>query len=146
VASAAAPAGATESAPAGASTAGPEGAAESAALGWLGLLDAGSYPQSWSVASTLFRDRMSQSQWRSKIANGRFRLGTLKSRQFLSASSVQSAPDLPNGDYVIVRFASTYLWFEFEPVIETVTMTKSADGTWRVADFYIHDGGLSSYT
>jgi hypothetical protein len=143
MASTAGPAAAAQPAPIGA---GAEDAAEAAALGWLRLLDAGSYPQSWTAASTLFRDRMSQSRWRTKIANGRFRLGTLKSRRFLSASPAQTPPDLPKGEYVIVRFACTYLWFEFEPVIETVTMTQGADGTWRVADFYMHDGGLSSYT
>ena len=46
----------------------PEAAAESAALEWLGLLDAASYAQSWSTASTLFRQSVSEAQWQSAVS------------------------------------------------------------------------------
>jgi Protein of unknown function (DUF4019) len=121
-------------------------AAESAALAWLGLFNAGSYSQSWSAASPLFREHISESQWRTRVAVGRPRLGALKSRKLVSEACVRTVRGLPDGDYVIVNFSSRYLWWEFEPMFETVLVTKDADGIWRVADYYIADdiSGLSA--
>lgn len=129
----------TLAAPLAATTEGPEVAAESAALVWLGLLDAGSYAQSWSTASTLFRERTSQSRWHAKVATGRGQLGALKSRELRSAVFARTVPGEPDGEYVIVKFTSNFAWMDPRRVIETVTMNDT-DGVWRVADYYIADG------
>jgi uncharacterized protein DUF4019 len=125
-------------APLAASAEEPEIAAESVALAWLRLLDAGSYTQSWSAASTLFRERTSQSRWRAKIATGRGVLGPLVSRNLQSAVLARTVRGEPDGEYTIVRFSSRFAWMNNEQtVFETVVTTKDADGIWRVADFYI---------
>jgi Protein of unknown function (DUF4019) len=49
------------SVPAATPSATPEMGAESAALVWLGLVDVGNYDQSWSTASSLFRQKISES-------------------------------------------------------------------------------------
>lgn len=128
----------TLTAPLAAITEGPEVAAESAALSWLRLLDAGNYPQSWSTASTLFRERMSQSRWQAKAATGRGYLGSLLSRKLRSAVSARTVPGEPDGQYVIVKFTSNFSWTNGNRIIETVTM-KDADGVWRVVDYYLDD-------
>jgi hypothetical protein len=45
--------------------------AESAARAWLGLVDAGNYAKSWSSASSVFRQKVSESQWESAAASAR---------------------------------------------------------------------------
>jgi Protein of unknown function (DUF4019) len=114
---------------------GTEPAAESAALTWLSLVDAGNYAQSWSAAATFFRQQVSQSQWQAAAAGARGPLGALKSRQLLSAMPTHSLPGAPDGDYVVVRFASS---FEHKTTaVETITPMKDADGAWHVAGYFI---------
>ena len=113
----------------------PEAAAESAALAWLSLVDAGNYAQSWSAASTLFRQKESESQWQSAAADARAPLGALKSRKVQSATLKNSLPGAPDGEYVVVQFASS---FEHKATaIETVTPMKDVDGKWHVSGYYI---------
>jgi hypothetical protein len=133
-------------APAMASVEQPDPAPQSAALGWLRLLDAGSYPQSWNSAAPFFREHISLSQWRSKVEIGRVRLGDLLSRQWQSEQFVCGPlphSGLPDGRYAIVRFASRFSWYRHEDVIENVILTEDAGGIWRVADFYLIDGAPS---
>ncbi|MGD0491197.1 MAG: DUF4019 domain-containing protein [Steroidobacteraceae bacterium] len=113
----------------------PEAAAESAAQAWLVLVDAGNYSASWSTASSFFRQRVSQSQWQAAAGNARAPLGALKSRQIQSATYAQSVPGAPDGQYVILKFASS---FENKAsAIETITPMMDTDGTWRVSGYYI---------
>jgi hypothetical protein len=112
-----------------------EAAAESAANAWLALIDAGNYSASWSEASSLFRQHIPQSQWQTMAAGVRVPLGALKSRKLQSATVTHSVPGAPDGEYVVVTFASS---FENKAsAIETVTPMLDADGTWRVSGYYI---------
>jgi hypothetical protein len=122
-------------APATTSAETPEAAAQSAALAWLTLVDDGNYAQSWSAASALFRQKVSESQWQSTAAGARAPLGTLKSRKVQSATLRNSLPGAPDGEYVVVQFASS---FEHKAsAIETVTPMKDVDGNWHVSGYYI---------
>src|ERR1700736_2240156 len=113
----------------------PEAAAESAALAWLSLVDAGNYAQSWSAASSLFRQKVSEMQWKSAAAGARVPLGALKSRKVQSATLKNSLAGAPDGQYVVVVFASS---FEHKATaIETVTPMKDTDGKWHVSGYYI---------
>lgn len=113
----------------------PEAAAQSAALTWLGLVDAGSYAQSWSSASSLFRERVSESQWQSAAASTRAPLGALKSRTLRSATFKSTLPGAPDGQYVVLQFDSS---FEHKAsVVETITPVLDTDGKWHVSGYYI---------
>lgn len=113
----------------------PEAAAQSAAVTWLALIDAGDYSASWNAASSLFRQHVSQSQWQTAAAGARAPFGALKSRKLQSATYTRTLPGAPDGEYVVVTFAST---FENKAsAIETVTPMVDADGTWRVSGYYI---------
>jgi Protein of unknown function (DUF4019) len=114
---------------------GAEVAAASAAVAWLALTDAGNYSASWSAASSLFRQHVSQLQWQTAAANARAPLGALKSRKVQSATFTRSVPGAPDGEYVMITFASS---FENKAsAVETVTPMLDADGTWRVSGYYI---------
>lgn len=113
----------------------PEAAAESAALAWLVLIDSGNYSASWTAASTSFRQHVPQSQWQTMAANARGPFGALKSRKLQSATFTRSVSGAPDGEYVIVKFVSS---FENKAsAVETVAPMVDADGTWRVSGYYI---------
>jgi len=113
----------------------PEAAAETAARAWLALLDAGNYPQSWTTAAKHFRDSIPQSQWASRISAVRGPLGAVKSRSVTSAKLTTSLPGAPDGEYVVIRFATS---FEHKAeATETVTPMKDPDGQWRVSGYFI---------
>jgi Protein of unknown function (DUF4019) len=113
----------------------PEAAAESAALAWLGLIDAGNYAASWSSAASLFRQRVSESQWQSAAAGARASFGALKSRTLQSATPKSALPGAPDGQYVVLQFASS---FEHKAsATETVTPVMDTDGRWHVSGYFI---------
>jgi hypothetical protein len=116
-----------------------ETAAASAAQAWLGRVDANNSALSWNEASTLFRERMSQSEWKSTILRARHYLGPLRRRNLQSAAYELTVHGLPDGEYVIVKFLADFA--QFQSVIETVVAKKDADGMWRVADYYIAPEG-----
>jgi len=113
----------------------PEAAAQSAAVTWLALIDAGNYSASWNAASSLFRQHVSQSQWQTAAAGARAPFGVLKSRKLQSATYTRTLPGAPDGEYVVVIFASSF--DNKASAIETVTSMMDADGTWRVSGYYI---------
>jgi Protein of unknown function (DUF4019) len=112
-----------------------EDAAETAAITWLGLIDAGHYDDSWAAASALFREKVPKLQWQAAALNARSPMGALKSRTLQSATFKTSLPGAPNGEYVVIQFTSS---FENKAsAIETVTPMKDPDGVWRVGGYYI---------
>ena len=62
-------------------------------------------------------------------------LGVVQSRKLLGAKFSEDLPGVPQGDYVIFRFASVFE--NQDNIIETVTAKKDADGIWRVAGYFI---------
>jgi len=113
----------------------PEVAAASAAEAWLGLVDAGNYASSWSTASSLFRQKVSESQWQSAAAATRAPFGALKSRTLQSATPKSSLPGAPDGQYVVIQYASSCE--HKASAIETVTPVMDTDGKWHVSGYYI---------
>jgi len=121
--------------PQGSSADTPEAAAESAALTWLGLVDAGDYAQSWVTGAEYFRSSILQSQWVTSVSHVRDSLGGLKSRRLVSAKFARSLPGAPDGEYVVIQFTTS---FDGKAVAtETVTPMKDPDGHWRVSGYYI---------
>ncbi len=110
-------------------------AAETAARAWLALVDAGKYAESWSSAAAMFRQRITSAQWAAAAAGARGPLGALTSRTLQSATPKSSLPGAPDGEYVVIQFASS---FEHKAsAVETVTPVKDADGAWHVSGYYV---------
>ncbi len=113
----------------------PEEAAASAALAWLALVDAGDYAQSWSSASSMFRQKVSAAQWQTAASGTRVPLGALKSRKLRSATAKSALPGAPDGHYVVLQFDSS---FEHKAsAVETVTPMLDSDRQWHVSGYYI---------
>lgn len=122
-------------APLGAHSDTPESAAADAASTWLALVDGGNYYQSWATTSDRFRNTISRSDWVQTASRVRDPLGTLKSRHLVSATATHSLPGAPDGDYVVLRYASSFA--NKAAAIETVTPVKESDGHWRVSGYFI---------
>jgi len=113
----------------------PEGAAEAAARVWLGLVDAGDYAKSWVTGAEYFRNSVLQAQWVTSVARVRGSLGGLKSRRLVSAKYTRSLHGAPDGEYVVIQFATSFE--KRAEATETVTPMKDRDGRWRVSGYFI---------
>ena len=108
---------------------------ESSARAWLSLSDNEKYAESWKNASALFQAKKSESDWIKNMEATRSPLGTMKSRHIATAHLATSLPDVPDGEYVIVQF---YTSFENQALaLETVTTVKEQDDTWHVSEYLI---------
>jgi hypothetical protein len=115
--------------------AGKETSAVSATEKWLTTVDAGKYAASWSDAAEYFRNAVKQEQWEQAMQAVRKPLGKLLSRKVQTKVFMTSLPGAPDGEYVLVQFATSFE--QKKTAIETVTAMLDKDGTWRVAGYYI---------
>ncbi len=113
----------------------PEAAAEAAARVWLGLVDAGDYAESWVTGARYFRNSVLEAQWVTSVARVRGSLGGLKSRRLVSAKYTRSLHGAPDGEYVVIQFATSFE--KRAEATETVTPMKDRDGRWRVSGYFI---------
>ena len=111
------------------------GQAQAAAQAWLALTDVGKYAESWDEAATSFKAVVARPDWERMVKAVRGPLGGLKSRKLQSATFTRTLPGAPNGEYVVLRYATT---FEHKTsAVETVTPLHDQDGSWRVSGYYI---------
>jgi hypothetical protein len=112
-----------------------ESAALAAAEGWLGLLDAGKYEESWRAAAPLFQLNVPKEQWTFAAMGARGPLGRLKERKRHSTTWAESLPGAPDGVYLVVEFQSAFA--QKAAAVERVTMARTAPGEWRAAGYFI---------
>lgn len=118
-----------------AQTADKEKAAEQAATQWLAEVDSGKYAQSWTDAASIFKASVNQQQWEKMLQGVRTPLGALVSRKVASAQYTTHLPGVPDGEYVVVQFDSSFA--NKKSAVETVTPMLDKDGTWRVSGYFI---------
>jgi hypothetical protein len=106
-----------------------------AAQEWLATVDAGSYGESWQKAAGYFRNAVSNEQWQGMLSAVRAPLGAVQSRQVKSSIFKTQLPGVPDGEYVVVQFATSFA--NKQDAVETVTPMRDADGAWRVSGYYI---------
>ena len=120
---------------AGASDTVKETAALSAAEKWLATVDAGKYAASWQEAAEYFRNAVKPEQWEQSMQAFRKPLGKLRSRKVLTKTYQTSLPGAPNGEYVVIRFETSFE--NKQAAIETVTLMLDKDGKWRISGYFI---------
>ena|SRR5271170_7813708 len=102
---------------------------------WLAMMDAGKYADSWKVAAAVMRGAVTIEKWESTMKNVRDPLGKLESRKLQSATYTTLLPGVPDGDYVVILYETS---FEHKATAqETVIMSREKDKVWRVAGYYI---------
>jgi Protein of unknown function (DUF4019) len=113
-------------------------AAQRVAAAWLPLIDAGRAKESWTAAAAAFRERVSAAQWRESLRSARAPLGAVTKRQLRWAAHTTTLPNAPQGDYVVIQYATD---FAGGRAIETVVTARDADGEWRAAGYFIRRTG-----
>ena len=106
-----------------------------AATVWLALVDSGKYGESWDEAANYFRNAVTRDKWEMSMNAVRTPLGSLVSREVLTAEFKTELPGAPDGEYVLMQFSTS---FEAKAeAVETVTFMHEADGSWRMAGYFI---------
>ena len=113
-----------------------EDKARFAAEQWIVLVDDGQYDQSWKEAAKAFQDTISSSDWEKKVSAQRTQLGSKESRKLKEIKSTNAAKGLPAGQYVLVRYQSSYE--KKKAALETITAVREGDGQWRVIAYEIN--------
>ncbi len=112
-----------------------ENAALKAATAWLALVDQGKYGRSWQEAADYFRNAVTKAQWERSLKGVRKPLGSMISRKVVEKSYTTYLPGAPDGEYVVIQFASSFA--NKKEAVETVTPMLDKDGSWRVSGYYI---------
>ena len=99
------------------------------------MIDEEKYDESWKDAAELFRNAVTQEQWAQSLKTVRKPLGKLLSRKIKSKTYKTSLPGAPDGEYVIIEFATSFE--RKKAAVETVTPMRDKDGKWRVSGYYI---------
>ncbi len=111
------------------------GEAVAAAEAWLVLVDGEKYIESWDDAAPFFKGAVKSEQWIQMMQSVRKPLGKNVSRKYKSSQSHTSMPGAPDGEYVVVRFKSSFE--NKKSAVEVVTPMLDKDGEWRVAGYFI---------
>jgi hypothetical protein len=112
-----------------------EKAAQVAAKQWLALVDQGQYVESWGTAASYFKNAVPEKQWVQSMKGARQPLGKMISRRLKSAICTTSLPGAPDGQYVVIQYATS---FENKAsAVETVTPMRGPDKQWRVSGYFI---------
>ena len=112
-----------------------EKGAATAAQSWLGQIDAGHYGKSWQDASAYFKGAVTEKGWHDALNGTRNPLGKLVSRKLGKAQNVKSLPGAPDGNYVVMQYATSFS--NKKSAVETVTFVQEKDGKWKAAGYYI---------
>lgn len=110
-------------------------AARSATLEWLALADAGRADATWDAAAPLFQAAVSREDWARSLGAARDPLGELRARQESSSGYSTTLPGVPDGEYVVLKFDSSF--DNKARAVETVTAMKVPGGGWAVAGYFI---------
>ncbi|MEA2695549.1 MAG: hypothetical protein QOJ16_4936 [Acidobacteriota bacterium] len=109
-------------------------AARKAAEAWLATIDRGAYGESWDTSASASRKEVKREAWASTLDQVRKPLGKVKSRALKAVDYTTSIPGVPDGEYVILQFDTTYE--NRGPSVETVTMALE-EGKWRPGGYFL---------
>jgi hypothetical protein len=111
-----------------------EQAAQRQALGFLGYLDQGRFADSYDYTGMLIRTSLDRETFAQKLESARSGAGPLVSRNLIDASYATTVPGAPEGQYVILHYATSFA--NRQDTLETVTLAF-AKSYWRVSGYYI---------
>jgi hypothetical protein len=113
----------------------PEELAQKSAEAWLALTDSGKYADSWDQASSAFKAKVSRSMWVDQLTAVRGPFGKVVSRKLTAAQYKKSPPGAPEGEYVVVQYATNFE--NKSDSVETVSLMLDKDTKWRTVGYFI---------
>jgi hypothetical protein len=109
-------------------------AARTSAREWLALLDDHQYEETWHQAGELLKAAVSQDEWAKRWSVTLGPLGKAESRRVRSSDYSTTLPGAPDGEYVVVKFDTTFA--SKQTALEQVTLRKE-DGAWKISGYWI---------
>ncbi len=101
---------------------------------WLGLIDKGSYGDSYDKASELFKQQLTKNQWIDTVDGIGEQVGGIKDRSLESAEYSTEVPQAPPGEYIILKyFSGTTVG---QDIVETVVLMNESD-IWKVSGYFL---------
>ena len=76
---------------------------------------------------------MTQDRWQATIKGARDSFGALVARVRTTAASVRTLPGVPDGDYVVLHYTTSFV--KKKDADETLTQSRAADGVWRMVGY-----------
>lgn len=109
--------------------------AQETATAWLALTDSGQNAASWDAAASPFKAAVTKAAWDAAMQGFRAPLGAVKSRKLKSATYTRAMPGMPDGEYVVIQFDTS---FENKAAaVETITPMRDKDGAWKVSGYFV---------
>ncbi|MEW5724194.1 MAG: DUF4019 domain-containing protein [Thermodesulfobacteriota bacterium] len=102
---------------------------------WLAVLDSGDYARTWEQAAAYVKEKVSRERWVDNLNIVRRPLGRVISRRLNSTQVTTVLPDAPEGEYFVIHNQTSFE--SMKDVLETITLMKDRDGTWRVGGYYL---------
>lgn len=112
-----------------------EQAAISAAEAWLAFMDGGEYASTYTEASALFKNAMTQEDWVARVQPLRESMGVIKERTLAGKQYATELPGAPAGEYVVLQFTTKFQ--EGVDRVEVVSTMRDEDGAFRVAGYFV---------
>ena len=112
-----------------------ENAALKSAKAWLVLVDSEKYEESWEEAAEYFKGAVPKEQWQQSMQSVRKPIGKNNSRKLQSKLYLTSLPGAPDGEYVVIKFDSSFE--NKRNALETVTPMLDKDGKWRISGYFM---------
>ena len=112
-----------------------ENAALKSAKAWLALVDSEKYEESWEEAAEYFKGAVPKEQWQQSMQSVRKPIGKNISRKLQSKLYLTSLPGAPDGEYVVIKFDSSFE--NKRNALETVTPLLDKDGQWRISGYFM---------
>lgn len=109
-------------------------AASTSAQQWLAVSDAQQYAATYTDASSVLRQAISQELWVQTIQSSRKPLGKLQHRTVKSATFKKDLPGAPAGEFLIIEFSSVF--DNYASAKERVVTIREANG-WKVAGYHV---------
>lgn len=100
----------------------------------MALVDGQRWEDSWRSAGTLFKSQLTPQQWASTVRPVRWPLGAASSRVLLSATTSNSLPGAPAGEYELVQFQTNFA--HKSGATETVVLAREG-ADWKVVGYFI---------
>ena len=102
---------------------------------WLALIDDGRYGEGWDHAAQYLKSAVDRRQLVAALSAVRKPLGRVISRKLRSKKYMTSLPGVPDGDYVVIHYATSFE--KKRSAVETITPVLEPDGTMKVSGYYI---------
>lgn len=102
---------------------------------WLMLIDDQNYAAAYRQMGPPALDRENEQDFTTKMAAARQPLGAMSSRTLKDVQLARSLPGVPDGQYAVVRYDSSFA--RKMAVIEQVTLV-SENSAWSVIGYFIH--------